>query len=230
MIPEDEKDYLMLSGIQHMAFCRRQWALIHLEQQWSENVHTVEGRFFHENADSVTYDESRKDVRIVRAMPIVSRSLGLYGRADIVEFRKTNQADLDKKTIKLNHKRGCYKPVPIEYKKGKPKSGDWDAVQLCAQVIALEEMLDVEINYAELYYGKTRHRERIVVDSALRIRVKQLALEMHTLYSDNITPKAVYSKSCKACSLIDICSPELTSGYKYVSNYYRQILMDQEDD
>ncbi|KUO96482.1 CRISPR-associated protein Cas4 [Ferroacidibacillus organovorans] len=140
----EEDDYLLLSGVQHMAFCERQWALIHIEQLWAENARTLEGKYLHARADDTFADETRKDLRVVRAMPIVSRSLGIRGVADVVEFHKV-EAGHDDISVRLNNRMGWWQPFPIEYKRGQPKPDDRDAVQLCAQAMALEEMLDISI-------------------------------------------------------------------------------------
>mgnify|MGYP005841516929 CR=1 FL=1 len=217
-----EDDLLLLSGIQHMAFCERQWALIHIEQAWAENVRTVEGKHLHDRTDDPYEDETRRDLRVVRAMPVVSWSLGLSGTADIVEFHREHDA---KKgiTCKLENRIGWWRPVPVEYKRGRPKPDDRDAVQLCAQAIALEEMLYVTIDQGMLYYGQTRHRENMHLDSTLRKHTEELALKMHQMAKAGITPKAKKGKHCSLCSLVEICKPDLTLHHRSVSGYIERM-------
>ena len=135
-----EEDYLMLSGIQHFSFCRRQWALIHIEQQWDENLRTVEGNIFHKKAHDGYSSEKRRDVIISRGMPVFSPALGISGVCDIVEFYRD-----DKKGISLHGREGRYLVYPVEYKKGQPKEDEADVLQLAAQAMCLEEMLECEI-------------------------------------------------------------------------------------
>lgn len=130
-----EEDFLLLSGIQHFVFCRRQWALIHIEQQWQENLRTVEGGILHEKTHDYTIKEKRGDLIISRSMGIYSRTLGITGACDVVEFHKSRDG------VALYGREGNYKPVPVEYKRGKPKQGNADVLQLCAQAMCLEEML-----------------------------------------------------------------------------------------
>jgi len=218
-----DEDYLLLSGIQHMAFCARQWALIHIEQSWAENVRTIEGKHLHERTDDPFEDETRKGIRVVRAMPVVSKKLGLRGVADVVEFHRTQEAP-EGVAVRLQNRKGWWRPYPVEYKRGRPKSDDRDAVQLGAQAMALEEMLLVTINSGFLYYGKTRHREHILIDKSLRDRVKELSQIMHTMMAQGITPKAVKGKHCSLCSLIEICQPALTTRHRSVEKYLARIV------
>lgn len=218
-----EEDYLSLSGIQHYIFCRRQWALIHIEQQWQENVRTLEGKFLHERAHSTDITEKRGDIIITRGMPIFSRTLGISGVCDVVEFHATKDG------VHIHGREGLYSPIPVEYKRGKPKSDESDAMQLCAQAICLEEMLLCEIGYGYLYYGEVQQRTIITFDSRLRDRVKMSFQEMHQLYERRYTPKVKMSKSCKACSLVDICVPKLCSGMS-VKAYINKYIGDDMDE
>lgn len=199
----EEDDYLSLSGIQHFEFCRRQWALIHIEQQWGENLRTVEGNLFHNRAHNGNIAQKRGDIITSRGMAVFSRSLGINGVCDIVEFHK------DEDGIKLHGKRGLYKVYPVEYKKGEPKENDVDILQLVAQVMCLEEMLCCEIDTGFLYYGETRHRTEVKIDNVLREKVIANFNEMHEMYERRYTPKVKITKSCNACSLKDICLPKL---------------------
>jgi CRISPR-associated exonuclease Cas4 len=216
-----EQDLLHLSGIQHMAFCERQWALIHIEQAWAENVRTIEGKHLHERTDKPFEDETRKDIRTVRAMPIVSYTLGLRGIADVVEFHRLAQSE-ENMTVKLENRKGWWHPIPVEYKRGRPKVDDRDAVQLCAQGMALEEMLEINIYSGYIYYGQIRHRENISFTSELRCRVVELAERMHQLMVRGITPKAPGNKNCSLCSLVEICQPKLTLNSKSILEYLKQ--------
>ena len=197
-----EADFLSLSGIQHFAFCRRQWALIHVEQQWQENLRTMEGQFLHEKAHE-RGAEKRGDVITTRAMPVFSASLGARGVCDVVEFHSSPAG------VPLAGRDGLYLPMPVEYKRGKPKEDDCDTLQLCAQAICLAEMLVCDVPEGCLYYGETRHRLVAVFDDALRARVRALYAEMHELMRRGHTPKVKPSRACRACSLADICMPKL---------------------
>lgn len=196
-----EDDLVPLSALQHCVYCRRQCALIHIEQVWTENLFTAEGRIMHNKVDTADR-ESRGNVRIEYGVPMRSLRLGLIGKADVVEFHK--MAD------------GAWAPFPVEYKRGKPKMDDCDKVQLCAQAICLEEMLNVEIPKGALFYGRTRRREEVVFDDRLRLETEDAAKTVHELIESGITPRAEYSKKCKKCSLCDICMPKVN---RKASNY-----------
>lgn len=216
----DENDFLLLSGLQHFAFCRRQWALIHIEQQWQENLLTVEGAFLHEKAHGST-SEKRGDLIITRSMPVVSRGLGIRGVCDVVELHRHEEG------IALHGRTGRYRPVPVEYKRGQPKEGDADVLQLCAQAMCLEEMLACSIPEGHLFYGQTRRRLPVLFDNDLRGRVKDLLLEMHEYYARGHTPKVRPTKACKACSLADLCLPMLGNG-RSAAEYVRTRLQEVE--
>ena len=185
-----DDDSLPLSGLQHLAFCPRQWALIHLEQAWEENRLTAEGRLLHERAD-LPGQSRRHDLRTVRGLMLASRQLRLSGRADVVEFRP--------------------EPFPVEYKRGKRKPTDCDLVQLCAQALCLEEMLGVSVLRGAIFYGEPRRRTDVEFTSDLRSRVRTLAATMHRLYDARQTPPAQPGKHCRSCSLLQICLPEATA-------------------
>lgn len=221
--PYHEDEFLHLSGIQHMAFCERQWALIYIEQAWAENIRTVEGKHLHERTDDPFLDETRKDIRVVRAMPIISYKLGLQGIADVVEFHRIGEYQ-EGKTIKLDNRSGWWKPYLVEYKRGNPKSDDRDAVQLCAQAISLEEMLKIEIDIGYLFYGKTKRREKVCLNFTLRERVEELSEKMHMMLVTGKTPKAQKGKRCSLCSLIEICQPNLTLCHKSVEGYLASMI------
>jgi CRISPR-associated exonuclease Cas4 len=191
-------DALPLSGLQHLAFCPRQWALIHLEQAWAENRLTTEGRLLHERAD-LPGQSRRHTVRTVRGMVLNSLRLSLTGRADVIEFRP--------------------EPFPVEYKRGKRKPNDCDLVQLCAQALCLEEMLQTSIPHGAIFYGEPRRRIDVEFTAALRTRTETLAATMHRLYVARETPPAVPAKHCGRCSLIDVCLPQGTDRVQVAARW-----------
>lgn len=200
-----EDDLIQLSALQHLVFCERQCALIHIEQLWSENVLTTEGKIMHDKVDTANR-ESRGNIRIDYSVPLRSLRLGLIGKADVVEFNKHGDKWI---------------PFPVEYKRGKPKIDDCDKVQLCAQAICLEEMMNVEIPEGALFYGQTRRREDVVFDRNLRMETEDAAKKVHKLIESGITPKAEYSKKCERCSLVELCLPKLS---KKASNYLMKVM------
>jgi len=200
-----EDDFLQLSALQHFVFCKRQCALIHIEQAWSENVLTVEGRIMHENVHEERA-ENLAGIRIVRGMSLHSFELGLSGKADMVEFYKIR--DCSK-----------WKPFPIEYKRGKPKADDSDKIQLCAQALCLEEMMKVKIDDGALFYGKIRHRFNVAFDDLLRQKTKETAMKLHIFIEDGKTSPPVYSPKCKSCSFIDECLPKAISRKVSIKEY-----------
>lgn len=199
----DQDDYLMMSGIQHFSFCRRQWALIHLEQQWSENLRTVEGRLLHERCHDDSLREKRGDLLIVRGMRVISHRLRLSGSCDIVEFHA------DPNGITLQQEPGLWRPVPVEYKHGAPKTNNADRLQLCAQVMALEEMLVCDIPQGVLFYARPHRREQVELTPELRQETQSIADEMNGYFSRGYTPKVKPGKHCNACSLKELCLPAL---------------------
>lgn len=209
-----EEDYLQLSGLQHFAFCRRQWALIHLEQQWAENLLTVQGGILHEKAHDGDSRELRGDVLTTRGMKIHSPTLGVSGECDIVEFRRSPDG------ITLSGREGIWLPYPVEYKRGSPKTNDADRLQLCAQGMCLEDMLCCDIPEGAVFYGETRRREVVAFTEELRGIVREYLAEMHELYRRKYTPKVKPGKSCNACSLREICLPKL-GRHKNVGAYLR---------
>lgn len=200
-----EDDLIQLSALQHFMYCERQCALIHIEQLWSENIFTAEGRIMHDKVDTANR-ESRGRIRIGYGVPLRSLRLGLIGKADVVEFHRKDN--------------GTWQPFPVEYKRGKPKIDDCDKVQLCAQAICLEEMLNVTIPAGALFYGQTRHREDVTFDNALRLETEETARKVHELIDSGVTPKADYSKKCKQCSLLELCMPKIS---RKASSYLKAI-------
>lgn len=217
-----EDDYLMLSGVQHFAFCRRQWALIHIEQQWAENLRTTEGNIIHERVHDASIHEKRGDLVVTRAMVISSPRLGLSGECDAVEFHR------DSNGVPIFGMEGKYRVVPVEYKRGKAKENDCDILQLTAQALCLEEMICCEINEGYLYYGETRHRTKVIFDDSLRKKTEDIIFEMHELYKKHHTPMVKRSKSCNACSLKEICLPQIEKKKK-ASTYIKDMLFGMEE-
>ena len=216
MIYQDE-DFLQLSGLQHFKFCRRQWALIHVEKQWAENYRTTDGAIMHENAHDGSFTESRGDLVITRDMRVFSRTLGVSGACDVLEFRRGETG------IPLKGREGLWQPYPVEYKRGKPKSHQADELQLCAQAMCLEEMLCCSIPEGALFYGEPRRRTVVFFTPELRETVRRDSDEMHQLYHRGHTPKAKPSKSCSACSLKELCLPQLVRR-ESVQTYLRRAM------
>jgi CRISPR-associated exonuclease Cas4 len=209
-----EDDLIQLSALQHHAFCPRQCALIHVEQAWAENRLTAEGRIMHEHVHEEG-DESRGDVRIERGASLRSLRLGLIGKADVVEYHR--QAD------------GTWQAFPVEYKRGKPKPDYSDKIQLCAQAICLEEMLNASIPAGALFYGKTRRRLDVDFDDALRQETEAAAIKTHELIDAGITPAPVYAKRCESCSLIAECMPKTMQKKRSVESYLKRMLDEIEN-
>jgi CRISPR-associated exonuclease Cas4 len=206
-----EDDLLPLSSLQHLAFCERQWALIHLEQLWAENRRTAEGAVLHERAHDPGF-ETRRGVRAVRGLRVHSLRLGIAGQADVVEFAGPNE-----------------NPYPIEYKRGRPKPGDWDLVQLCAQGLCLEEMTARAVPAGALFYGELRRRIEVPFDPPLRARTESLSARLHDLWRARRTPPpfvrgSVEAKRCRQCSLLSLCLPEATAASRNVQRYIQNAL------
>lgn len=202
-MPYPEEEFLQLAGLQHFAFCRRQWALIHLEAQWRENLRTVEGELLHRRAHDASLREKRGPLLILRSLPVFSRRLGLSGQCDVVEFHA------DPKGVSLRGEEGLWLPYPVEYKRGKPKEHAADQLQLCAQAMCLEEMLCCHVPAGALFYGEPKRRTLAEFSPELRQKVRDMAEEMHHYAARGYTSKAKPSKSCCACSLKEICLPQL---------------------
>lgn len=217
-----QDDYLMVSGIQHFKFCRRQWALIHIEQQWAENAHTVMGELMHKKAHDPYIAEKRKDIIITRGLPVSSRSMGASGECDVVEFHKSDEG------IRLYGHRGLYTVYPVEYKKGKPKETDADILQLTAEALCLEEMFCIQIPEGAVFYGETQRREVVNLTQDLKEQAKGLFREMHEYYERKYTPKVKYSSACNMCSLKDICMPQLGKNVSAKSYIQRVLEEDKE--
>ncbi|MDD3704044.1 MAG: CRISPR-associated protein Cas4 [Victivallaceae bacterium] len=183
---------VMISALQHFLYCPRQCALIHVEQQWGENLFTAEGKVMHERVDAPGKRSAIK-IKTEYAVPLRSLSLGLTGRADVVEYHCKND---------------IWHPYPVEYKRGEPKTNRCDEVQLCAQAVCLEEMMSCAITEGSLFYGQTQHRVTVVFDAELRDLTVATAMAFHQMVDSGIIPPPVYErKKCDRCSLIDYCLP-----------------------
>jgi len=203
-----EDDLIPLSALQHLIFCERQCALIHVEQVWVENLFTAEGRIMHDRVDTGNR-ESRGKIRIEYGMPLRSLRLGLIGKADVVEFHLLKEK---------------WQPFPVEYKRGKPKKDNCDKVQLCAQALCLEEMLNIEIPKGALFYGKTRRRQDVLFDKKLRQETEKAAKQVHELISSGKTPKPVYAKKCESCSFVGLCLPKTIEKNRSVNHYLQKAI------
>ena len=203
-----EDDLLALSALQHLLYCERQCALIHIEQVWAENRFTAEGNILHERADRGG-EGSRRGIRVEYTMPLRSFRLGLIGKADVVEFHRLDD--------------GEWQPFPVEYKRGKAKKDNCDKVQLCAQALCLEEMLGVEVSGGAIFYGKTRRRQEVLFDLGLRQETEETASRLHALIASGKTPLPEFGPKCRYCSLVDICLPGKMTKYPSVAEYLATI-------
>lgn len=209
------EEVLQLSGLQHFVFCRRQWALIHIEGLWKDNLHTAEGDLMHARVHDPKARERRGDTLILRGLSVYSRTLGLSGQCDVVEFHADTQG------ISLYGEEGTWQPYPVEYKKGKPKEHDADKLQLCAQAMCLEEMLCCTIPEGALFYGEPHRRTVVPFTEPLRQAIQRSLTEMHQMYSRGYTPQVKPTKACNACSLKELCLPGLRR-HGTVAEYLRQ--------
>ena len=210
MFTEDE--LLQLSALQHLIFCERQCALIHLEGQWSENYLTALGRAMHEKKVDTPASETRRDLKIEYDMLLRSLRLGLSGKADVVEFHK-----------QLG---GTWLPFPVEHKLGKPKVDDSDKVQLCAQALCLEEMLNTAVPEGAIFYGRPRRRQEVKFDEELRLKTEAAAMQLHKLLNSGKTPAAIYEPKCDSCSLFDLCLPKLSSLSRSAQSYVNGLMVE----
>ncbi len=209
---EDDEDFLPISGLQHLVFCERQCALIHVERLWAENRLTAEGRVVHERAHDRGTD-SRGDLRIVRALPLRSTRLRLTGFADVVEFHRDAGSGVE-----------TWRPFPVEYKRGRRQHREADQVQLCAQAFALEDMLGLEVPRGAIYYDDSRRRLEVVLDPSLRAVTERAAARFHEIVRTRTTPLAVFEPKCSQCSLRPLCLPEVTGAADAAREYMQSVL------
>ncbi|MBX3439861.1 MAG: CRISPR-associated protein Cas4 [Planctomycetaceae bacterium] len=229
-MPFAEADLLPLSALQHLLFCERQCALIHLERVWVENRFTVEGRILHRNAHEGKA-QTRHGVRITRGLPLASRTLGLAGQADVIEWRPpegVSDREADRSLaawLRERTRAGLtgWTVTPIEYKRGRPKTNDCDRVQLCAQALCLEEMLAIHVPVGQLFYGVQRRRFDVDFEDSLRSITTQAAVRLHEIFHSGRTPHAVREKKCETCSLLPICLPDAMNRPSATRYFQRQL-------
>lgn len=224
----DEDDLLPISALQHLLFCERQCALIHIEGLWAENRLTIEGRHLHEKAHGKSpgprgggMHQSRPGVRITRGLALRSLHLGITGKADVVEFHASisSTAPTPACTTDARHPAAPPIPFPVEYKRGRPKKNGCDVVQLCAQALCLEEMLECPVPAGAIFYGVTRHRLDVPFDPALRDLTTSAITRLRALITSGVTPRAERERKCLRCSLYNLCIPHGTSPTRSVSRY-----------
>jgi CRISPR-associated exonuclease Cas4 len=206
---KEEDESIPISALNQYCYCPRRCALIHIEQMWDENRATAEGRIMHEKVHEQDR-ESRGNVRIEYGLPLRSLRLGLIGKADVVEFRRINK--------------DTWQPFPVEYKRGKPKVDHCDMVQICAQAMCLEEMLNVSVPSGAIFYGRTRRRSDVTFDNILRKETEDAAKQAHELIASGITPPPVYEKRCKSCSLVGECLPKTMGKKPSVKRYLARMI------
>jgi CRISPR-associated exonuclease Cas4 len=194
----EDDEFLPLSGLQHLLFCERQCALIHVEQIWAENALTTQGNLLHERVDLPAL-EQRPGVRIERAVPLRSDRLRLIGKADVVEFHA------------VPGQGGRWQPFPVEYKRGRRRKWLHDEVQVCAQAMCLEEMVGEPVPRGALYYAASKRRRDVLLDDALRSDTIAAAARYHDLVVRRHTPPARLLPKCGSCSLREFCLPELSN-------------------
>lgn len=213
-----EDDLLPVSALSDITFCERRAALHFIEGIWKDNLFTAEGTILHERVDEGSNTEARGNIRMAHSVHLRSLILGLVGKADVVEFHKTETDG-----IKLKGVSGFWVPFPVEYKRGHLRHEHSFDVQLCAYALCLEEMLKVKVTEGALFYGKTRRRLAVCFDEALRQKTEDAAKRLHELITSGITPPPVYSAKCKKCSLLELCLPKIS---KKAGNYLLKVIED----
>lgn len=211
----------MLSGLNHFMFCRRRWALVHIEQLWKENEYTLDGHYMHERVHDASFTESRGSVLLSRGMPVRSATLNITGVCDMVELHKDPQG------VPIQGREGTWRLYPIEYKRGKPNERGADEIQLCAQAMCLEEMFVTEIPEGAVFYGETHRRLPVVFTEELRQKVRASLEEMHGLFERGYTPRARMTRACRNCSMMELCQPGLSKQMS-ASEYVRRMLEEEE--
>lgn len=224
--PWDEDSLLPLSALQHLVFCERQCALIHIERIWRDNSPTLEGSHQHKWVhEELPRREVRGDVVILRGLALRSTELGIIGRSDVVEMHRKGSAGVETspgglpEAIQMEDMNGFWTPFPVEYKHGKPKPDHCDDVQLCAQALCIEEMMRVRVPEGALFYGKVRRRHDVLIGDELRKLTREIAERLHKLIEKGITPKAEKAPKCKSCSLLQVCMPKATGGSRSSKAY-----------
>jgi CRISPR-associated exonuclease Cas4 len=233
-----EDDLLPLSALQHLVFCERQAALIHIEQQWRDNPLTLEGSHSHSRVhEDAPRREVRGDLVITRGLPLRSLRLGLSGRADVIEFHRLpgprghgHHAGGLTQQVAVAGLPGLWRPFPIEYKRGKPKPDHCDEVQLCAQALCLEEMLHVSVPEGALFYGRIQRRQDVAFTAKLRVRAESACLRLHELLRIGIAPRVKRQPKCKRCSLLEICQPAATAPGRSAASYLARAVAQAQTD
>jgi len=215
-----EDDLLPLSRIADFVFCPRRAALHLVENIWEDNVFTAEGTVLHERTHE-SGAESRDGTITARSLRIHSFRLGLTGMADVVEFRPSASG------ASLPGREGLWQPYPVEYKRGILKDKIEYRIQLCAQAMCLEEMLQTQVPRGALFYGKSKRRYEVEFDAALREQTEAAAADLHELFDSGKTPTAKYEKKCESCSLLERCLPQITGVKKNIRHYLSQAGMDE---
>ena len=227
MFPEE--DYLLISGLQHLVFCEKQWALIYLEGLWEENVLTVEGAHLHEKVHKMGR-ESRGEVKFATDLPLCSRRLGLSGAADMVEFRRDEERGV---RVAAFGGRRRWLPYPVEYKRGRKRPDIADEMQLCAQAVCLEEMLGVEVPEGAVFHGEPRRRTEVRFTPELRAKLEAACARAREITSGAASPRRNAGRHCKSCSLNEFCMPEDTGAgdrsARYVAGLYRMLAEKTKD-
>jgi len=227
-----EEELLPLSLIQHLLFCKRRAALVQIEGLWEDNLFTIEGTHLHQKVDDDLPPESRGDLRLTRGLMLHSFKLGLFGKADVVEFHRVIENEADSWSISggkaaaipLVGVSGLWRPYPVDYKRGRMRHEEGFEAQLCAQALCLEEMLCVAVPEGALYYGKPRRRLAVVFDDALREKTQEAARRLHELVDSGHTPQARYEKKCESCSMLSVCMPKVTGAHRRVQGYMAKAL------
>ncbi len=215
-----DEDLLPVSALQHLVFCERQCALIHIEREWDENQRTAEGRTLHERVDE-GYSEYRRGLKQFAGLKVRSLELGLYGRLDMLEVVKVSDQPESANFLDLS---GTWELHPVEFKRGKPKKHDADRVQVCAQALCLEEMTGGTIESGSLFYGEIRRREEVAFTATLRAQTHGLITRLHELIEKGVLPPPMYKRHCHACSLKETCQPQVVRGS--ATNSYRKELFE----
>ena len=218
-----DDDFLPISSLQHYLFCPRQYALIHIEREWQENVLTAKGRLEHERVDQ-GYKEFRRGRRQLSGLTIRSEKLRLQGKLDVLVLDLEDARAPD--NLAIFGLKGMWRAYPVEFKHGEPKENDCDRVQLCAQALCLEEMCGLTIDTASLFYQKIRRREDVLLEENLRTKTAQVAKELYALYSSGKTPPQVYTSKCRSCSLFEVCLPDKLDNKK---TRYRSVLFTPQE-
>jgi CRISPR-associated exonuclease Cas4 len=207
-----ERDWIPISAIEHYSYCPRQCALIHLEQIFEENAFTVRGQVAHERVDAETR-EVRGELRRITAVPLWSSTLGLYGKADVVELRRRT-------------------PYPIEHKVGERVEVHAN-LQLCAQALCLEEMLGLVVPRGAIYSHQTRRRTEVRFDDELRNQTLEAIAGVRELLQRQRLPNARNDRRCPRCSLIDVCLPKIVTDIRglrsYQASLYRPLSSEELD-